>query len=51
MKPAIVKQLRAYVIEPGESGADYHNQHGGHWIVDSLIANPMRVYEQYKRRA
>ena len=30
MKPAIIKHLRAYVIDPGESGADYHNQHPGH---------------------
>jgi len=48
MKPAIIKHLRAYVIDPGESGADYHNQHTGHWIVDTHIANPMSVYEQYK---
>lgn len=48
MKPAVIKQLRAYVIDPGESGADYHNQHTGHWIVDTPIANPMSVYEQYK---
>ncbi|MEJ7619167.1 MAG: hypothetical protein WKF30_19820 [Pyrinomonadaceae bacterium] len=49
MKKAIISDLRAYVIEPGASGADYHNQGGGHWIVDTLIANPMSVYEKYKR--
>src|SRR5690606_1887248 len=48
MKPAIVRELRAYVIDPGESGADYHNQQRGHWIVDTCIANPMSVYEPYK---
>ena len=48
MTPATVKQLRAYVIDPGESGADYHNQPGGHWIVDTYIANPMSVYEPYR---
>ncbi|HET8627306.1 MAG TPA: L-rhamnonate dehydratase [Thermomicrobiales bacterium] len=51
MKPATVRELRAFVIEPGESGgsgADYHDQRQGHWIVDSLIANPMSVYEEYR---
>lgn len=48
MKKATISDLRAYVIEPGEAGADYHNQGGGHWIVDTPIANPMSVYEEYK---
>ena len=48
MRSAIVKQLRAYVIDPAEAGADYHNQQPGHWIVDTYIANPMSVYEPYK---
>lgn len=48
MQPATVEHLRAYVIDPGESGADYHNQEKGHWIVDTPIANPMSVYEEYK---
>jgi L-rhamnonate dehydratase len=29
-------------------GADCHKQSQGHWIVDSDIANPMSVYEQYR---
>ena len=29
-------------------GADCHKQSAGHWIVDSDIANPMSVYEQYR---
>ncbi len=48
MKKAIIKQVRAFVIDPGEAGADYHNQGKGHWIVDTPIANPMSVYEKYK---
>ncbi|MDQ3687965.1 MAG: L-rhamnonate dehydratase [Acidobacteriota bacterium] len=48
MKNAKIHQVRAYVIEPSESGADYHNQDRGHWIIDTPIANPMSVYEEYK---
>jgi len=43
-----IRQVRAYIIKPGESGADYHHQGKGHWIIDSPIANPMSVHEQYK---
>jgi len=41
-------RLRAYVLAPTESGADYHHQQRGHWIIDTPIANPMSVYEEYK---
>jgi len=43
-----VKELRAYVVPSSESGADYHMQQTGHWIVDSPIANPMSRYSNYK---
>src|ERR1044071_10387106 len=48
MKIATIQEVRAYVIAPGEMGADYHNQTGSHWIIDLPIANPMSVYEEYK---
>src|SRR5258708_10898421 len=48
MKQAKIRQVRAFVIAPSETGADYHNQHGSHWIIDLPIANPMSVYEEYK---
>jgi L-rhamnonate dehydratase len=48
MKTATVKHVRAYVLEPGESGADYHNQDKGHWIIDTPISNPMSVYDEYR---
>lgn len=42
-----IRDVRAYV--PGSSGgADYHDQLQGHWIIDTPIANPMSVYEEYK---
>ncbi|MBA2647065.1 MAG: L-rhamnonate dehydratase [Pyrinomonadaceae bacterium] len=48
MKNIKIREVRAYIIEPGEAGADYHNQDRGHWIIDTPIANPMSVYEEYK---
>eukprot|EP01104_Vermistella_antarctica_P012473 TRINITY_DN3620_c0_g1_i1.p1 TRINITY_DN3620_c0_g1~~TRINITY_DN3620_c0_g1_i1.p1 ORF type:complete len:473 (-),score=112.56 TRINITY_DN3620_c0_g1_i1:16-1317(-) len=43
-----IKDVRAYVVSPLESGGDYHRQQDGHWIVSTMIANPMSIYEQYK---
>jgi len=48
MKRERIKELRAYIVKPGESGADYHHQEKGHWIIDTPISNPMSVYEKYK---
>jgi len=48
MKEARIREVRAYVIAPHETGADYHNHQGNHWIIDLPIANPMSVYEEYK---
>ena len=46
MHKAKITDVRAYIVESG--GADYHDQAQGHWIIDTPIANPMSVYEQYK---
>src|SRR5215831_18168971 len=50
MKKVTIREVRAYVIDGNEMGADYHNQHDSHWIIDLPIANPMSVYEEYKAR-
>jgi len=50
MKQVTISEVRAYVMAPGEMGADYHNQTGTHWIIDLPIANPMSVYEEYKAK-
>ncbi|MER3436855.1 MAG: L-rhamnonate dehydratase [Chloroflexota bacterium] len=47
-KRAEIVDVRAYVPVTGREGGDYHAQQTGHWIVDSLIANPMSVYPAYK---
>jgi L-rhamnonate dehydratase len=40
--------VRAYVPDPQVKGTDYTDQEAGHWIVDTVIANPMSVYPAYK---
>ena len=59
MKPSedavLIKHVRAFVFgddkqeKESGGGADCHKQSEGHWIVDSDIANPMSVYEQYRK--
>jgi L-rhamnonate dehydratase len=50
----LISQIRAYTFgsstheEKSGGGADCHRQSSGHWIVDTPIANPMSVYEQYR---
>lgn len=43
-----IADVRAHVIEQSGSGGDYHDQAEGHWLIDSLIANPMSGYADYK---
>jgi L-alanine-DL-glutamate epimerase-like enolase superfamily enzyme len=45
-----ISDVRAHVPVSGREGGDYHAQSGGHWIVDSLIANPMSRYPDYRSR-
>lgn len=44
-----MKEIRAFIVQKDESGADYHRQQKGHWIVDSPISNPMSIYDKYKQ--
>jgi len=45
-----IADVRAFVPKSGREGGDYHAQKGHHWIVDSLIANPMSRYPEYRER-
>ena len=50
----LIQRVRAYCFGNDDAekdsggGADCHKQQAGHWIVDSTIATPMSVYEQYR---
>jgi L-alanine-DL-glutamate epimerase-like enolase superfamily enzyme len=42
-----IVDVRAFIVGAG-AGGDYHDREAGHWLVDSLIANPMSGYPDYK---
>lgn len=46
-KLAKIVDLRAYVLDTSEQGADYHAREEGHWINSTVIANPMSKYPDY----
>ncbi len=45
-----IADVRAYIPTSGREGGDYHAQPTEHWIVDSIIANPMSRYPEYRER-
>lgn len=46
-----IKNLRVSVVSDAQQGGDYFQQGGAaHWLVDSLIANPMSGYEKYREK-
>ena len=49
MKQVTITDVRAFVLEQTGSGGDYHDREKGHWLVDTLIANPMSSYPEYKQ--
>jgi len=49
MKQVTIIDVRAFVLEQTGSGGDYHDREKGHWLVDTLIANPMSSYPEYKQ--
>ena len=49
MRPADqIAEVRAYLVEAAGAGGDYHARDKGHWLIDTLIANPMSGYPEYK---
>src|SRR5215208_3690369 len=43
-----ISEVLTYLPISGREGGDYHGQTTGHWIIDSVIANPMSVYAEYR---
>jgi len=43
-----IVDLRAYTVAEKGAGGEYHDRPQGHWLVDSLIANPMSGYPEYR---
>ncbi|KAF1851605.1 nucleotide-diphospho-sugar transferase [Cucurbitaria berberidis CBS 394.84] len=44
-----IKKVKTFITQGPGSGGDYHNVHGGHWLIDSKISTPMSQYEQYRK--
>src|SRR5688572_15567882 len=47
-KDFTVADLRVYLVGAEGNGGDYFQQGRGHWLIDTLIANPMSGYPEYK---
>ena len=47
-QPDRIADIRTYLPLSGKEGGDYHGRTEGHWIVDTVISNPMSVYPEYK---
>ncbi|MBB5754516.1 L-rhamnonate dehydratase [Prosthecomicrobium pneumaticum] len=45
-----ITDLRVYTVGQTAKGGDYFQQNEGHWVIDSLIANPMSGYPKYRER-
>lgn len=43
-----IKAVRAHLVESEGDGGDYFQQGRGHWLIDTLIANPMSGYGRWK---
>jgi len=43
-----IVDIRAYAVAAADTGGDYHRRSAGHWITDTLIANPMSHYPEYR---
>ena len=46
-----IKNVRVWTVSKSSKGGDYFNQGGvEHWLVDSLISNPMSGYAPYQAK-
>jgi L-rhamnonate dehydratase len=48
--PFLIKDIRVYVLKPGSKGGTYFKAGEGHWLVDTLISNPMHAYPDYRAK-
>ena len=43
-----ISEIKVSLVKTQSAGADYTDHAAGHWINDSIIANPMFVYSDYQ---
>lgn len=46
--PSSIAEVRVFLVESKGDGGDYFQQKRGHWLIDTLIANPMSGYDRWK---
>ena len=47
-KKYIIANIKVSIVKTQSAGADYTDHAAGHWINDTIIANPMSVYNDYQ---
>ena len=49
--PFLIKDIRVFTLRPDSDGGTYFKPgEAGHWLVDSLISNPMSGYAKYREK-
>lgn len=48
--PFRITAVRVFLVASKGNGGDYFQQGAGHWVIDSLIANPMSGYAEYRQK-
>ena len=43
-----ISNIKVSIVKTQSAGADYTDHAVGHWINDSIIANPMSVYSAFQ---
>ena len=44
----IISDIKVSIVKTQSAGADYTDHAEGHWINDTIIANPMSRYSQFQ---
>ena len=43
-----ISEIKVSIVKTQSAGADYTDHAAGHWINDTIIANPMSIYPAYQ---
>ena len=46
-KKWIISEIKVSIVKTQSAGADYTDHAEGHWINDTIVANPMSIYPAY----
>jgi L-rhamnonate dehydratase len=44
-----IAEIKVSIVKTQSAGADYTDHASGHWINDTIIANPMSIYSDYQK--